>query len=167
MSVKRVLVSGRSSQVSSSPRSRKRVTFADDTPVSACVSECHLSTQRPRRTNLRVMGSVRPDNNKNTTAWHSSRLACKSHPFSLFFSSRRAQVSGSVEDYPVPAITVDTATDMSVVSQAWLMSHSTLRSVTIQPVPPNAVALRAANGSSLSVLWFVVFSLTVGTMSKR
>ena len=112
MSVKSVLVSGRSSQVSSSPRPRKRVTFADDTPVSAYVSEYHRSTQWPRRTNLSVMGSVRPDNNKTTTTWHSSRLACKSHPFSLFFSSRRVQISGSVEDYPVPAITVDTATDV-------------------------------------------------------
>ena len=46
----------------------------------------------PRRTNLSVMGSVRvrPDNNKKTTAWHSSRLACKTHPFSLFFSSRKS-----------------------------------------------------------------------------
>ena len=65
LSVKSVFVSGRSSQVSSSPRPRKRVTFADDTPVSACVSECHRSTQRPRRMNLNVMDSVRPDNNKD------------------------------------------------------------------------------------------------------
>ena len=91
------------------------------TPVSAYVSECQRSTQRPRRTNLSVMGSVRvrPDNKKKTTAWHSSRLACKTHPFSLFFFfvSQRAD-SGYVEDYPVPAITVDTATDVSVVSHA-------------------------------------------------
>ena len=37
LSVKSVLVSGRSSQVSSSPPPRKRVTFVDDTPVFACV----------------------------------------------------------------------------------------------------------------------------------
>ena len=142
------------------------MTFADDTPVSACVSECRRSTQRPRRTNLSVMGGVRPDNNnKKTTAWHSSMLACKSRPFPLFFSSRRVQISGSVEDYPVPAVTVDTATDVSVVSHAWLMSHPTLRSVTIQPVPPTAVALRAVNGSPLKVLGFVVFSLTLSTIT--
>ena len=45
------------------------------------------------------------------------------------------------------------------------MSHPTLRSVTIQPVPPTAVALQAANGSSLNVLGFVVFSLTLGTIT--
>ena len=45
------------------------------------------------------------------------------------------------------------------------MSHPTLRSVTIQPVPPTAFALRAANGSSLNVLGFVVFSLTLGTIT--
>ena len=73
------------------------------------------------------------------------------------------QISGFVEDYPMPAITVDTATDASVVSHAWLKSHPTLRSVTIQPVPPTAVALRAANGSPLNVLGLVVFSLTLAT----
>ena len=136
------------------------------TTVSAYVAECHRSTQRPRRTNLSVMGSVRPDNNKKTTAWHSSRLACKSHPFFfIIFPSRRVQISGFVEDYPVPAITVDTATDVSAVSHAWLMSHPTLRSVIIQPVPPTAVALRAANGSPLNVIGFVVFSLPLGTIT--
>ena len=137
------------------------------TPVSACVSECIRGTQRPRRTNLSVMGSVSPDNNKKTTAWHNSRMACKSHPFFLFcFSYRSVQISGSVEDYPVPASTVDTATDVSVVSHAWLLSHPTLRSVTIQPVPPTAVALRAVNGSPLNVLGFVVFSLTLSTITR-
>ena len=70
-----------------------------------------------------------------------------------------------VEDYPVPAITVDTATDVSVVSHAWLTSHPALRSVTIQPIQPTTVALRAANDSSLNVLGFVVFSLTLGTIT--
>ena len=70
----------------------------------------------------------------------------------FFFSFRRVQIYGSVEGYPLPAITVDTVTDVSVVSRAWLMSHSILRSVTIQPVPPTAVALRAVNGSPLNVL---------------
>ena len=113
------------------------------------------------------MDGVHPDNNdkKMTTAWHSSMLACKSHPFSLFFSPRRVQTSGSVENYPVPAITVDTDTNVSVVSHVWLMSHPTLRYVTIQPVPPTAVALRAANGSPSNVLGSVVFSLTLGTIT--
>ena len=65
--------------------------------------------------------------------------------FFIFFSSRSVQIAGSVEDYPVPAITIDTATDVSVVSHAWLMSHPTLRSVSVQPVLPTTVALRAAN----------------------
>ena len=45
------------------------------------------------------------------------------------------------------------------------MSHPTLRSVTIQPVPTTAVGLRAANGSPVNVLGFVVFSLTLGTIA--
>ena len=86
--------------------------------------------------------------------------SCHANPifFVYLFRLAACRFSGSVEDYPVPAITVDTATDMCVVSHAWLMSHPTLRSVTIQPVPPTAVDLQAANGSSLNVLGFVVFS---------
>ena len=117
------------------------------------------------RDSLSVMRGVRPDNNKMTTAWHSSRLACKSHPGSFFFSFGRVRIYGSVEGYPVPAITVDKVTDVSVVSHAWLMSHSILRSVTIQPVPPTAVASPAANGSPLNVLRFVVFLLTLGMIT--
>ena len=71
--------------------------------------------------------------------WHANPIL-----FLCFFSSRRVQISGSVEDYPVPAITIDTATDVSVLSHAWLMSHPTLRSVRVQPVLPTTVALRAA-----------------------
>ena len=85
--------------------------------------------------------------------------------FCFVFSSRIVKTSGSVEDYPVPAITVDAATDVAVVSHAWLMSHPTLRSVTIQPVPPIAVTLRAANGSPSNVLGFIVFSFTLGTIT--
>ena len=85
--------------------------------------------------------------------------------FCFVFSSRIVKTSGSVEDYPVPAITVDAATDVSVVYHAWLTSHPTLRSLTIQPVPPTAVALRAATGSWLNVLGFVVFSLTLSTIT--
>ena len=65
----------------------------------------------------------------------------------------------------MPAITADTATATSVVSQAWLKPHPTLRSVTIQPVPPSAVALRAANGAPFNVLGFVIFSLTLSTIT--
>ena len=125
--------------------------------VSAYVSECHRSTQRPRRTNLSVMGSVRPDFNKKDNCVAQLEAGMQIPSLYLVFSSRRVQSSGSVEDYPVPAITVDTVTDVFVVSHAWLMSHPTLRSVTIQPFPPTAVALRAANGSSLNVLGFVAF----------
>ena len=67
-------------------------------------------------------------------------------------------MSGPVEDYPVPAITADTATDVSVVSHAWLKSHPTLHSVSTQPVPPTALNVRAANGSPLNALVFFVFS---------
>ena len=92
------------------------------------------------------MGDDRPENNNNKTTggtvrcWHADPI------FFFVFSSCRVQISGSLDDYPVPTITVDTATDVSVVSHAWLMSHPTLRSVTIQLVPPAAVVYRASKG---------------------
>ena len=83
--------------------------------------------------------------------------------FVLFVS--QSEISGFIQAYPVPAITANAATAVSVDSHAWLMSHPTLRSVTIQLVPLTAVALQAANGSVLNVLGFVVFSLTLGTIT--
>ena len=71
--------------------------------------------------------------------------------FSLSFSSRRVRICGSVDDVPVENITVDTATDVPVVSLAWLRSHPTLRTVPLKPVPPAAVALRAANREPINV----------------
>ena len=137
--------------------------------MSACVSECNRSAQRSRRSShvLTVPGDVRPEKNINqtTTVGHSSMLAHTSRPFFLSFSSRRVQISGPVDTYPVPAITVDIATDISFVSRAWLMSHPTLGPVSIQPVSPSAVALRAVNGSPLDILGFVIFSLTLRTIA--
>ena len=61
--------------------------------VFACVFLCSRSTQRLRRTNLSVMGSVRPENvNEKITAWHSSILAFKCHTFSLFSSPCKSAV---------------------------------------------------------------------------
>ena len=65
----------------------------------------------------------------------------------------------------MPEITLNTAADVSVISHAWFMSHPTLRAITIQPVPHAAVALRAANGSPLNIRGFVIFSLTLGTIT--
>ena len=101
-----------------------------------------------RRTNLSVMGSVCPDNKKKDNCVAQLEAGMQIPSLFFAFSFRRVQISGSVEDYPVPVSTVDTATDVSVVSHAWLMSHPTLRSVTIQPLPPTVVALRAE--------WFAV-----------
>ena len=113
LSVTSVLVSGRSNRFSSSYRLHKRVMFAEDTPASAYVSECSRSTQRPRHTSLSVVGDDHPENSNKKQLRGTALLACRSHPFPLFFSSRRVQISGSVDDYPVSAITVDTVTDVS------------------------------------------------------
>lgn len=88
--------------------------------------------------------------NKSDHVWYSSRLAHKTIDFSLSFSSRRVRVAGTVDDVPVDT-TVDTATDVPVVSLAWLRTHPTMRSVPFKPVPPAAVALRAANGEPIHV----------------
>ena len=106
------------------------------------------------------------ENNKDDQVWYSSRLAHKTIDFSLSFSSRRVRIAGSVDDVPVKDITVDTATDVPVVSLAWLRSHPTLQSVPLKPVPPSAVALRAANGDPIHVLGFIDFPLTLSRITR-
>ena len=153
--------------MSRSHRPRKRLNFADDTPVSACVSECIRSRERPRRTSLSAMRDDRRQNtNDKAVAWHRS-FTCISIPYFFFdfFVSQSAD-SSYTDDYPVPATTVNIATDVSVVSDAWVMSSPILRSVIIQPVPPTAVVLRATNGSPFNVSGFLVFSLTLITITN-
>ena len=72
------------------------------------------------------------------------------------------RVSGHVDDYPVTNITIDTVTDVSVVSHGWLKYHPSLRSVLLKLVPQAAVSLRAANGHPLHILGFIDFPLNVG-----
>lgn len=86
---------------------------------------------------------------------------------SLLFSPRRVRVSGSVGDCHVENITIDTATDVSVVSLGWLKSHPSLREIPHKSVPRTAVALSAANGSPINVFGFLDFSLTLGGMTRH
>ena len=86
--------------------------------------------------------------------------------FSLSFSSRRVRIAGSVDDVPVNDITVDTATDVPVVSLAWLRSHPTLRGVPLKPAPLAAVTLRAANVEPINVLGFLDFPLTLRKITR-
>lgn len=81
-------------------------------------------------------------------------------------SSRRVRVNGAVGGVPVTGITVDTATDVCVISHPWLQSHPTLRSTPLHPVPPAAVSLRAANGMPINVLGFIGFPLTLGGITR-
>ena len=104
--------------------------------------------------------------NNSDHVWYSSRLAHKTIDFSLSFSSRRVRVCGSVDDVPVKNITVDTATDVPVVSLTWLRSHPTLSSIPLKSVPRSAVALRAANGEPINVLGFIDFPLTLGDLTR-
>ena len=63
-------------------------------------------------------------------------------------------------------ITVDTATDVPVVFLAWVRSHPTLRGISLNPVPPAAVALRAANGEPINVVGFIDFPLTLCELTR-
>ena len=131
------------------------------TPVTAYVSEYHRSTQRPRRTNLSVMGSVRPDNNKRQLRGTARGWDANPILFVFFFRLAECRFLALWKTIQCP----QSLLILSVVSHAWLTSHPALRSVTIQPIQPTTVALRAANDSSLNVLGFVVFSLTLGTIT--
>lgn len=154
---------------------QKRVTFAEVESESASIPDdaCCRRQSRPRRSCLRSSvkeGNVFPVDEKNNSddVWYSSRLAHKPNlsRLSLSLSSRRVRIDGSVEDCPVSNITVDTATDVSVVSLPWLQSHPTLRNAPLKPVPPAAVSLRAANGSPVEVKGFIDFPIRLCGMTR-
>lgn len=146
-------------------RKHKRLALSDESVhASSVLSDSDRSSPRPGRVRRlsEKSGSSSGKNNKKDDVWYSSSLAHKPHSLSLSFSSHRVRVAGSVDDHDVDNITIDTATDVSVVSHEWLKSHPTLRRVKLKRVPPAAVALSAANGSAINVLGFVDFSLTLG-----
>lgn len=140
----------------------KRVTFMDQAPCALSHVSSTSTARRPTHSCLRSgTKSGSPVEINKDQVWYNSALTHKKYPFSLSFSSRRVRVDGSVEGYAVN-VTVDTATDVSVVSLSWLKSHPSLRSTTLNPVPPSAVSLRAANGLPIHVLGFIAFPLTLG-----
>ena len=53
-----------------------------------------------------------------------------------------------------------------MVSLAWLRPQPTLRSISLEPIPPAAVALRSANGEPINVLGLVDFPLTLSEITR-
>ena len=94
------------------------------------------------------------------------KAGAQNHRLFFVFSFRRVRIAGSVDDVTVNNITVDTATDVPVVSLAWVQSHPTLRGIPLNTVPPAAVALRAANGKPINVVRFIDFSLTLSELTR-
>ena len=142
-------------------KSRKRRT-SEVHGVPVLSDESTSSRPRSTREHPCLESHGEKDKNNEDEVWYSSALAHKPKSVSLFFSSRRVRVAGLVDDCHVDNVTIDTATDVSVVSMEWVRSHPTLRNVPLKPVPPAAVALNAANGSPINVLGFIEFSLTLG-----
>ena len=167
-------------EVESERSSRMRSLSCDngvpDSPVTVSASLSASQGERPNRYTAPARLGVRSRNAKGKSSperkhnpdqvWYSSRLEHKIIDFSLSFSSRRVRIAGSVDDAPVNSITVDTATDVSVVSLAWVRSHPTLRGVPLDPIPPAAVALRAANGEPINVVGFIGFPLTLSELTR-
>lgn len=77
----------------------------------------------------------------------------------LLFSSIRVQIRARVNNVPVEAIAVDTASDV----HAFIRSNPTLDAADIQPVPPESMHhLNSAAGSPQTNLGFIWFNLTLG-----
>ncbi len=149
----------------------RRLAATEPVPESPdCSDSVSSSCREPRsssasRSDLMV-GAGSPERNNKDHVWYSSTLAHKSNVFSVSLSSRRVRIDGSVDTVPVHNITVDTATDVSVVSHAWLNSHPVLQTIPLKPVPPAAVSLHGANGSPIRVLGFVEIPLTLCGITK-
>ena len=85
-----------------------------------------------------------------------------SQPRALNFTSKRVRIDGQVNGAPVSDITLDTATDVPCLAAAFVGSHPILRPSSIQPVPPNAISLRSAQGADMNVQGYIQFTLTLG-----
>ena len=71
---------------------------------------------------------MRPNCCKRHTSWAPSvvvAVGAASLAPAVGRRRRRRRRHRGIDDYPVPAITVDSATDLSVVGHAWLMSPPT------------------------------------------
>ena len=100
--------------------------------------------------------------------FYSSALSrCNARPLPISLSSRRLRVPGKIENVPEPSLTIDTATDVPLVSCNYLQHHPVLRNRKIHKVPQDAVQLRSANGSRMQILGFVSFDLTLGSHTRR
>lgn len=64
-------------------------------------------------------------------------------------SSRRSGVSRTIRGVSKPMLTVDTATDVPLISHDSLQRHPILKGLTVHPVPRSALLLHSANGSLL------------------
>ena len=96
-----------------------------------------------------------------------SSLASKKYSRSLSVSSRRVHVSGLINGVPITPLTIDTASDIACISQSLFDEQPNLSRPTVQPVPPDVLSLRAANGSPITILGFMTFELTLGDQTRK
>ncbi|CAM9960214.1 unnamed protein product, partial [Choristocarpus tenellus] len=98
-----------------------------------------------------------------TYCWHTSAIQHYSNsPRVLNVSSRRVRIPGYVENEPLMSITVDTATDIPVISLRYIEAHPTLCKAQIREIPAGALNYKGAGGRPLYVTGFIQFTLQLG-----
>ena len=120
---------------------------------------CHLAQldSSPHRSKF-----VTPDS-RDFLAFHMSSLTrYPKKPVTIQPTSARVQVPARVNDKAVEALTIDSASDLPIISLKFIRSHSTLDTADIKPVPSGSLDLRSADGSPIKVVGFIRFNLTLG-----
>ena len=107
--------------------------------------------------------------NKEThfKAFHASALCgYPRYPTALNNStSKRVRANGSVNNYPAPDVTIDTALDVPCISVKFVQTYPTFNSTGILAVPVGAITLSSADGSPLKRLGYIRFQLTLGDIT--
>ena len=75
--------------------------------------------------------------------------------------SQRLRVPGKIHGVYEPMLTIDTATDVPLISHDYVKRHPTLKSHPILPVPRSALDIPSVNGSPMDITGFISFDLTL------
>ena len=99
-------------------------------------------------------------------AFHASAMSgYPTYPTALNSTSKRVRINARVNDCPAHNVTIDTATDVPCISVHFVQTHPTMKDTQNFAVPPQAINLSGADGSSLQNLGYVRFQLLLGDIT--
>lgn len=98
-------------------------------------------------------------------SWTLSR--CLARPTPLSLSSSRFRVHGKLHGVSGVMLTIDTATDVPLISHAYLQPQPILHNRSLMGASCSALELRSANASPLEILGLLSLDLLIGDLTQQ